>query len=168
MVQIQTDGPDHRCTNSNFIGNNDNEKVTYLPHNTGVDWLDADVLRVKIESVHKRLSWPDQFIILSSSRHHPESSSQIHSLCCLLLVHQCYHSMCAVSQSLSSGGLQLSRTLVTVSTHINLIATCFSSLVDIWSQITWRRCGVMDQWQGKWDTPEIKVNSFYLIFLLIL
>ena len=40
-------------------------KMSYLTHDAGMDWLDADIFTVQVQSVHQRLSRPDQFIALA-------------------------------------------------------------------------------------------------------
>ena len=53
-------------------------EVAYLSHDAGVDWLDADVLAVEVESVHQGLCGPDQFVALPVGRAEAEFPFQIH------------------------------------------------------------------------------------------
>ena len=52
--------------------------VVYLPHNAGMDGLDADVLAVEVESVHQGLCGPDQFVALPVGGAEAEFPFQIH------------------------------------------------------------------------------------------
>ena len=52
--------------------------VVYLPHNAGMDGLDADVLAVEVQSVHQGLGGPDQFVALTVAGADAELPLQIH------------------------------------------------------------------------------------------
>ena len=52
--------------------------VVYLPHNAGMDGLDADVLAVQVETVHEALRGPDELVALARPGDQAELPLQIH------------------------------------------------------------------------------------------
>ena len=50
----------------------------YLPHDAGVDGLDADVLAVQVETVHEALRGPDELVALARPGDQAELPLQIH------------------------------------------------------------------------------------------
>ena len=54
------------------------QSAHYLPHDAGVDGLDADVLAVQVETVHEALRGPDELVALARPGDQAELPLQIH------------------------------------------------------------------------------------------
>ena len=54
------------------------QSAHYLPHDAGVNGLDADVLAVQVETVHEALRGPDELVALARPGDQAELPLQIH------------------------------------------------------------------------------------------
>ena len=54
------------------------QSAHYLPHDAGVDGLDADVLTVQVKTVHEALCGPDELVALARPGDQAQLPLQIH------------------------------------------------------------------------------------------